>query len=77
MGMHETHGGTGTLTRPEPPDPAPNPAPNPARRARRGKGFVAAVVAGAVVLLCANGAVAYFGYRISLDEKAGGIERVR
>ena len=73
MGMHETYGGTGTLARPEPSDPAPRPA----RRARRGKGFVAALVAGAVVLLCANGAVAYFGYRISLDEKAGGVERVR
>jgi hypothetical protein len=73
MGMHETYGGTGTLARPEPSDPAPRPT----RRARRGKGFVAALVAGAVVLLCANGAVAYFGYRISLDEKAGGIERVR
>ncbi|MEU4384954.1 hypothetical protein [Promicromonospora sp. NPDC023805] len=71
--MHETNGGTGTITRPEPPDPAPRPV----RRARRGKGFVAALVAGAVVLLCANGAVAYFGYQISLDEKAGGIERVR
>ena len=73
MGMHETYGGTGILDLPEPPDPAPRPA----RRARRGKGFVAALVAGAVVLLCANGAVAYYGYRISLDEKAGGIERVR
>jgi hypothetical protein len=30
-----------------------------------------------VVLLCVNGAVAYYGYRISLDEKAGGIERLR
>jgi type VI protein secretion system component VasF len=71
--MHETYGGTGILARSEPPDPASHPV----RRARRGKGFVAALVAGAVVLLCANGAVAYFGYRISLDEKAGGIERVR
>lgn len=58
---------------PEPPDPVSRPA----RRARRSKGFVAAVVAGALVLLCANGAVAYFGYRISLEEKAGSIERVR
>jgi type VI protein secretion system component VasF len=71
--MHESHGAAGLLAAPEPPDPAPHPA----RRARRGKGFVAALVAGAVVLLCANGAVAYYGYRISLDEKAGGIERDR
>jgi hypothetical protein len=71
--MHETYGGTGTLARPEPSDPAPHPV----RRARRGKGFVAALVAGAVVLLCANGAMAYFGYQISLDEKARGVEQVR
>ncbi|MFD6139562.1 hypothetical protein [Promicromonospora sp. NPDC060271] len=71
--MHETDGGTGVLARPEPPDPVRHPV----RRARRGRGFVAALIAAAVVLLCANGAVAYFGYRISLDEKAGGIERVR
>lgn len=73
MGMHETYGGTGTLARPEPSDPASRPV----RRARRGKAFVAALVAGAVVLLCANGAMAYFGYRISLDEKAGVVEQIR
>ena len=73
MGMHESYGGTGFLAAPEP----PGRASHPVRGARRGKGFVAALVAGALVLLCANGAVAYFGYRISLDEKAGGIERVR
>ena len=73
MGMHESYGGTSTLAAPEPPDQASHSV----RRARRRKGFVAALVAGAVVLLCANGAVAYFGYRISLDEQSGGIERVR
>lgn len=34
--------------------------------------FVAAVIAAAVVLLCANGAVVYLSHRISLDE---GIEQ--
>jgi hypothetical protein len=32
-----------------------------------------ALVAAALVLLCANGAVSYFGHRISLDEQ---LERV-
>ncbi|PUB32380.1 LytR family transcriptional attenuator [Promicromonospora sp. AC04] len=43
------------------------------RRFRRRKGFVAAVIAGALVLVCASGVTAYFGYRISLDEN---IERI-
>ncbi len=43
------------------------------RRPRRRKGFVAAVIAGALVLVCASGVTAYFGYRISLDEN---IERI-
>ncbi|MDR7382063.1 hypothetical protein [Promicromonospora iranensis] len=47
------------------------------RRARRGRGFVAALVAGAVVLLCANGAMVYFGYQASLDEQLGGVEQSR
>lgn len=51
----------------------PDPATRPARR-RRGKGFVAAVVAGALVLVGASGATAWFGYRISLDEKLEHIE---
>ena len=71
--MHESHGITGLLDAPEPPDPPSRPM----RRTRHRKGFVAALVAGALVLLGANGAMAYFGYRISLDEKAGSIERVR
>jgi hypothetical protein len=66
MDMHESHGGAGLLTEPEPPEPEPRSA----RRARRrGKGFVAALVAAGLVLLGANAAMAYFGYHISLDEQ--------
>lgn len=66
MDMHESHGGTGLLSGPEPPEPEPRSA----RRARRrGKGLVAALVAAGLVLLGANAAMAYYGYRISLDEK--------
>jgi LCP family protein required for cell wall assembly len=54
--------------------PPADPGRRPARRGRRSKGFVAAVVAGALVLVCASGAMAYFGYRISLDEKMERIE---
>ncbi|WP_275002745.1 hypothetical protein [Promicromonospora iranensis] len=73
MDMHESRGTTGLLAAPESPDSAPRPV----RRARRRKGRVAALVAGAVVLLCANGAMAYFGYQISLDETSGTVEQVR
>ncbi len=73
MDMHESSGTTGLLAAPEPPEPAPRPV----RRARRGRGFVAALVAGAVVLLCANGAMVYFGYQASLDEQLGGVEQSR
>jgi type VI protein secretion system component VasF len=73
MDMHETRGSTGLITAPEPPDSGSRPV----RRPRRRKGFVAALVAGAVVLLCANGAMAYLGHQISLDEKAGGVEQDR
>jgi hypothetical protein len=68
--MHESYGATGLLTAPEPPEPEPRSP----RRSRRRRGFVAALVAAAVVLLCANGAVAYYGYRISLDEKIENVE---
>jgi LCP family protein required for cell wall assembly len=48
--------------------------PRASRRAgRRGRGFVAAVIAAALVLVSASGAMAYFGYRSSLDEN---IERI-
>jgi 3-oxoacyl-(acyl-carrier-protein) synthase len=73
MDMHESHRTTDLLVAPEPPDPASRPLP----RARRRKGFVAALVAGVLVLVLANGAMAYFGYRIALDETSGGIARVR
>ncbi|WP_129787069.1 hypothetical protein [Promicromonospora panici] len=69
MDMHEAHGGADFLATPDPPEPEPRPP----RRARpRGRGFVAALVAAALVLLGANAAMAYFTYRISVDE----IERV-
>ncbi|MFI6427331.1 LCP family protein [Promicromonospora sp. NPDC050880] len=51
----------------------PAPGVRPSERRPRGKGFVAALVAGALVLVGASGATAWFGYRISLDEK---IERI-
>lgn len=73
MGMHESYGGTDLLDAPEPPDPKPRPS----RRARRGKGFVAALVAAGLVLLGANAAMAYFGHQISLDETIESIESVR
>lgn len=73
MDMHETDGGTDLLDVPKPPDPEPRPF----RRARRGKGFVAALVAAALVLLAANAAMAYFGHRISLDETIERVEPVR
>ena len=73
MDMHESHGGTDLLTAPEPPDPESRPT----RRARRRKGLVAVLVAAALVLLGANGAMAYFGYQISLNEKIERIEPVR
>ncbi|WP_454853167.1 hypothetical protein [Promicromonospora soli] len=61
---------------PEPPEP-PDPEPRPSRRAPRGKGFVAALVAAALVLLGANAAMAYYGHRISLDETIERVEPVR
>jgi type VI protein secretion system component VasF len=73
MDMHESRRTTGLLAVPE----APGPVSRPVRRARRRKGRVAVLEAGAVVLLCANGAMAYFGYQISLDEKSGTVEQVR
>jgi hypothetical protein len=74
MDMHESPGGTGLLTEPEPPDPEPRSA----RRARRrGKGLVAALVAAGLVLLGANAAIAYFGHRISVDEKIESFEPAR
>jgi len=63
--MHQLYGATDLLAAPEP----PGPEPRPPRQGRR-RGFVAVLVAAAVVLLCTNGAVAYYGYRISLDEKS-------
>jgi len=60
------------LAAPNPADPEPRTA-RPTRRARRPKGFVAAVVAGALVLVAVSGAVAYFSFRIALDEN---IERI-
>jgi hypothetical protein len=36
-----------------------------------------ALAAGVVVLLCANGAMAYLGHQISLDERVGSVERTR
>ncbi|MFC8798173.1 hypothetical protein ACFT2C_10620 [Promicromonospora sp. NPDC057138] len=74
--MHEFNEGADLLTASEPPQPEPRP-PQRARPTRRGKGFVAAIVAAALVLLGANAAMAYFGYRISVDEKADHIELVR
>lgn len=73
MDMHESRGTTGLLAAPEP----SHPVSRPVRRNRRRRGFVAALVAGVVALLCVNGAMAYLGHRISLDEKAGGVEQVR
>lgn len=55
-------------------------APNPvhgdvrhARRTRRSRGFVAALVVGALLLVGGGGVAAYFGYRMSLD---GNMERI-
>ena len=73
MDMHESHVGTDLLPAPEPSEPEPRPA----RRARRPKGFVAVLVAAALVLLGANGAVSYLGHRISLDEQVERIEPLR
>ncbi|GAB2489235.1 hypothetical protein GCM10027063_33210 [Promicromonospora xylanilytica] len=70
MDMHEPHGGTDLLPAPEPSEPARRPR----RRAPRPRRFLALLVAAAVVLLCANGAVAYLGHRISLDEQLQQIE---
>ena len=70
MDMHESHGGADLLPAPEPSEPEPRPT----RRPRRSKGFVALLVAAALVLLCANGAVAYLGHRILVDEQLGRIE---
>ena len=39
-----------------------------ARRTRRSKGFVAGLVAGALLLVGGGGTAAYFGYRMSLDD---------
>ncbi|MEU4362032.1 hypothetical protein [Promicromonospora sp. NPDC023987] len=72
MDMHESHGGTDLLAAPEPSEPERRPA----RRARRRKGFVVVLVAAALVLLCTNGAVSYFGHRISVDEQLERIEPV-
>ena len=55
---------------------APNPVDGDvrhARRPRRSKGFVAGLVAGALLLVGGGGAAAYFGYRMSLDNN---LERV-
>ena len=71
--MHETPGSIDLLAPPEPPDPERRPP----RRARRGKVFVAALVAATLVLLGANAAMAYFTHRISVDEKIERIEPVR
>ena len=70
MDMHESRGGADLLPAPEP----SGSEPRPARRPRRSKGVVAVLVAAALVLLCANGAVAYFGHRISVDEQLERIE---
>ncbi|MFI2362736.1 LCP family protein [Promicromonospora sp. NPDC019610] len=67
--MHGPDGVGDLLTAPRPAEPEAAPA----RRRRRGKGFVALVIVGALVLVCASGAMAYYGYKISLDEK---IERI-
>ncbi|GAA4692234.1 hypothetical protein APR04_002043 [Promicromonospora umidemergens] len=72
MDMHQSHGGTDLLPAPEPSEPEPEPRPG--RRARRPKGFVVVLVAAALVLLCANGAVSYLGHRISLDEQTARVE---
>ncbi|MFC8798190.1 LCP family protein [Promicromonospora sp. NPDC057138] len=50
---------------------APNPVDGDvrhARRARRSKGFVAGIVAGALLLVGGGATAAYFGYRMSLDD---------
>ena len=73
MVMHDSPGSTDLLPTPEP----PGPERRPVRRPRRRKGVVAAIVAAALVFLCANGAMAYLGYRISLDEQVERIEPVR
>jgi LCP family protein required for cell wall assembly len=61
------------LAPPEPSNPDPRSAPPTRRARRRSKGFVASVVAGALVLVTVSGAMAYFGFRIALDEN---IERI-
>ncbi|MFI8528450.1 LCP family protein [Promicromonospora sukumoe] len=68
--MHGPEGVSDLLTAPSPAEPEPTPARG---RRRRGKGFVAMVVVGALVLVGASGAMAFFGYKISLDER---IERI-
>jgi hypothetical protein len=73
MDMHESHGGTDLLAPPEPPAPDRRPP----RRARFGRGFVAALIAAALVLLGANAATVYFAHRISLDETIERVEPVR
>ncbi|MFD2026044.1 LCP family protein [Promicromonospora aerolata] len=55
---------------------APNPVDGDvrhARRPRRGKGFVAGIVVGVLLLVGGGGAAAYFGYRMSLDDN---LERI-
>jgi LCP family protein required for cell wall assembly len=55
---------------------APNPVDGDvrhARRAPRSRGFVAALVVGALLLVGGGGAAAYFGYRMSLE---GNIEHL-
>lgn len=55
---------------------APNPVDGDvrhARRAPRSRGFVAALVVGALLLVGGGGTAAYFGYRMSLE---GNMERI-
>lgn len=73
MDMHEFHGGADLL----PGSESLEPEPRPVRRPRRTKGFVAVLVAAALVLLCVNGAMAYFGHRISVDESMELLEPLR
>ncbi|WP_036970197.1 LCP family protein [Promicromonospora kroppenstedtii] len=67
--MHGPEGVGDLLTAPNPAEPESQST----GRRRRSKGFVAAIVIGALVLVGGSGAMAYYGYRIALDEK---IERI-
>ncbi|WP_369371468.1 LCP family protein [Promicromonospora sp. Populi] len=70
--MHEPDRHGDLLTAPAA-ESAPPIAPSERPARRRPRGFVAAVIAGALVLVAASGAMALLGYRTSLDEN---IERI-